>query len=132
MYNEPVKMLRSLKAGHGDNQKIWLEGEIVYPPLPTEIQQELRSSSPACVVFGKEPRKPMDRKVVKHFVPEVASEVDPILESVKKKTQELVEKESVVPVAPNPFPEPREGTATTEGLATHASAPSTVLKRRAR
>jgi len=124
MINEPVKMLRTLKVGHGATQKIWLEGEIIYPPLPIEIQQEVRTNSKTCVLLGKEPKPSFNRQVVKHFVPDMP-EVDPVLDGIREKTKELVKKEQVVVAPPS---EKKITTGTTQGQAVHASAPT--FKRR--
>jgi len=120
MTNEPVKILKTLKFGHGADQKVWLEGEIVYPPLPAEIQGELKKGSIFCVEIGKEPRPKFDRGVLKHFTPDLPP-VDPILEDVKRKTEERVKQEAA-----------KDQTQTTVGVASHTSVPEKVvgLKRR--
>jgi hypothetical protein len=119
MYNEPVKMLKTLKSGHGASQKVWLEGEIVYPPLPAEIQRELKMGSIFCVVVGKEPKPKFDRAIRKHYEPELPP-VDPILEDVRKRTEELVKKETTN------IPSP-ETSSTTQGSSIHTSAPVVQL-----
>jgi hypothetical protein len=58
MKNEAV-IKRTLKFGHGDNARIYLEGEIIRSPLPPELLQEL-SFKTGTVAWVGEDRNPPD------------------------------------------------------------------------
>lgn len=66
-----VRIRKTIKFGHGDLQRIYTEGEVLSPPLPPEILQELKLRTGTVVEIGKEPIPDLMPKSVRQtFVPE--------------------------------------------------------------
>ena len=57
MKNEAI-IKRTVKFGHGDKARIYLEGEIIRSPLPPEILQELSLKTGTVVWVGEEKTAP--------------------------------------------------------------------------
>jgi hypothetical protein len=64
-----VRIKRTLKFGHGDAARIYLEGEIVRSPLPPELLREMSLKSGAVVWVEDDtpvdPRKGLAREIFK-------------------------------------------------------------------
>ena len=90
MTHEPVRMVKTLKVGHGSSQKIWLEGEIITPPLPTEILNELMRNSGICFVVGEEPRPNFGKEIQKRFKPNFENDRDPFEEAIIRKRRDIL------------------------------------------
>jgi len=83
-----VKMLKTLKAG----KKIWLEGEVLNSPLPTEILIEIKlRRGTVLVLSGNAPPLPK----VKHFdfVSEAEMKTPDLSTATTIKVREKIEKE---------------------------------------